>query len=45
MPARDEMRRPLHDLMNDIISVYEYSKDNRKTSYQYTNTVDAFLVM
>ena len=30
MPARDEMRRPLHDLMNDIISVYEYSKDNRK---------------
>ena len=31
MPARDEMRRPLHDLMNDIADhIIEISKDNRK---------------
>ena len=31
MPARNEMRRPLHDLMNDIADhIIEISKDNRK---------------
>ena len=31
VPARNAMRRPLHDLMNDIADrIIEISKDNRK---------------